>query len=196
MVATATRTILESLDRLPNRDDRTKIAIIAFDVALHFFSIAVSAILRPCYIRLTRYIQPGGTEATMLVVSDLDDVFLPKPNDLLLNLTECRAGVESLLARLPEMFQDSHAVGSALGPALQAGFKLTVRVLNVLIWRYYFLTCLSLFPCSHLMAVKSLSLQPVCQHLVPERSRTVKTRSYLAQARFGSQAHAFLCSGF
>lgn len=41
MVATATRTILESLDRLPNRDDRTKISIICFDTALHFFSIAV-----------------------------------------------------------------------------------------------------------------------------------------------------------
>lgn len=43
MVATAIRTISESLDRLPNKDDRTKIAIICFDVALHFFSIAVSA---------------------------------------------------------------------------------------------------------------------------------------------------------
>ena len=63
----------------------------------------------------------------MLVVSDVDDVFLPRPNDLLVNLTECRKGLESLLSRLPEMFQESHAVGSALGPALQAGFKLTVR---------------------------------------------------------------------
>lgn len=61
----------------------------------------------------------------MLVVSDLDDVFLPKPNDLLVNLTESRAGLEALLARIPEMFQESHAIGSALGPALQAAFKLT-----------------------------------------------------------------------
>lgn len=42
MVATATRTILESLDRLPNRDDRTKVAVICFDTALHFFSITAS----------------------------------------------------------------------------------------------------------------------------------------------------------
>ncbi|KAF9519326.1 hypothetical protein BS47DRAFT_1370747 [Hydnum rufescens UP504] len=111
MVATATRTILESLDRLPNRDDRTKIAIICFDVALHFFSIS-----------------PGSTESSMLVVSDLDDVFLPKPNDLLVNLTESRAGLEALLARIPEMFQESHAIGSALGPALQAAFKLTTAI--------------------------------------------------------------------
>jgi hypothetical protein len=41
MVATAARTILENLDRIPNGDQRTKIAIIAFDVALHFFTITV-----------------------------------------------------------------------------------------------------------------------------------------------------------
>ena len=62
----------------------------------------------------------------MLVMSDVDDVFLPKPNDLLVNLSECRAAVESLLGRLNDMFADSHAIGSALGPALQSGFKLIV----------------------------------------------------------------------
>ena len=64
----------------------------------------------------------------MLVVSDLDDVYLPKPNDLLVNLTEARASIEALLGRLGEMFQDSYSVGSALGPALQAGYKLIVGV--------------------------------------------------------------------
>jgi protein transport protein SEC24 len=63
----------------------------------------------------------------MLVVSDVDDVFLPKPSDLLLNLAECRAGIEALLGRLNEMFTENHVVGSALGPALQAGSKLMVR---------------------------------------------------------------------
>lgn len=63
----------------------------------------------------------------MLVVSDIDDVFLPKPNDLLVNLAESRASLDSLLGRLHDMFQDNHVVGSALGPALQAGFKLMVR---------------------------------------------------------------------
>lgn len=109
MVATATRTILESLDRIPNEEKRTKIAIIGFDVSLYFFSIT-----------------PGSTESSMLVVSDLDDVFLPKPADLLLNLTECREGIEALLGRLSDMFQDSHTIGSALGPAMQGGYKLIV----------------------------------------------------------------------
>ncbi|KAF8609164.1 protein transporter SEC24 [Ceratobasidium sp. AG-I] len=107
MVATAARAILESLDRIPNADDRTKVAIIGFDVALHFFSIV-----------------PGSEEVTLLVVSDLEDVFLPKPTDLLINLTEARAGLASLLGRLNDMFQEAHALGSALGPALQAAYKL------------------------------------------------------------------------
>ena len=63
----------------------------------------------------------------MLVCGDLDDIFLPKPNDLLINLAECRAGVEALLSRLNDMFKDNHAVGSALGAALQAAYKLVVR---------------------------------------------------------------------
>ena len=42
MVATATRTILENLDRIPNEDSRTKVGFIAFDVSLHFFSLPVS----------------------------------------------------------------------------------------------------------------------------------------------------------
>jgi hypothetical protein len=42
MVATATRTILENLDRLPNDDQRTKVAIVAYDTSVYFFSMSVS----------------------------------------------------------------------------------------------------------------------------------------------------------
>jgi protein transport protein SEC24 len=111
MVATATRTILENLDRIPNEDDRTKIGIVCFDVSLYFFSMP-----------------PGTTESTMLVVSDTDDVFLPKPTDLLVNLTEARASLEALLGRINDMFVENHNVGSAMGPALQAGFKLMAPI--------------------------------------------------------------------
>ncbi|TCD71906.1 COPII subunit [Steccherinum ochraceum] len=107
MVATATRTILENLDRIPDESGRTKVALIAFDTSLYFFSMP-----------------PGGSESSMLVVSDIDDVFLPKPTDLLVNLSEGRQALESLLGRLSDMFQDNHTIGSALGPALQAGFQL------------------------------------------------------------------------
>lgn len=41
MVATATRTILENLDRIPDEDGRTKVAIVCYDVSLYFFSMPV-----------------------------------------------------------------------------------------------------------------------------------------------------------
>lgn len=107
MVATAARTILETLDRIPNQENRTKVALIGVDTSLHFFCLPT-----------------GSTEAEMLVVSDLDDVFLPKPNDLLVNLSEARAGFEALLSNLGDMFKDNTTSGSALGSALQAAYKL------------------------------------------------------------------------
>jgi hypothetical protein len=72
----------------------------------------------------------------MLVVSDIEDVFLPKPNDLLVNIAESRASLEALLGRIGDMFQDNSIMGSAMGPALQAGFKLMVGISG---YPYYFI---------------------------------------------------------
>lgn len=59
-------------------------------------------------------------------MSDVDDVFLPQPNDLLVNLAEAQSAVTTLLNKLPALFADSPTLDSALGPALQASFKLIV----------------------------------------------------------------------
>lgn len=131
MVATATRTILENLDRIPDEDERTKIAIICYDASLYFFSMPVCSffhLFTPPFLFLA--FQTGSTDSTMLVVSDIDDVFLPKPNDLLVNIAESRATLESLLSRIGDMFQDNSVIGSAMGPALQAGYKLMVGIFN------------------------------------------------------------------
>ncbi|KAM1011671.1 hypothetical protein ACFX2C_046984 [Malus domestica] len=53
----------------------------------------------------------------MMVVSDLDDVFVPLPDDLLVNLSESRSIVES-------MFQDNVNVESAFGQALKVSLML------------------------------------------------------------------------
>lgn len=45
MVATAARAILESLDGIPNNDDRAKIGFITFDSTLHFYNLAVNSIV-------------------------------------------------------------------------------------------------------------------------------------------------------
>ncbi|RPA85232.1 protein transporter SEC24 [Ascobolus immersus RN42] len=111
LLATAARTILESLDRIPNADKRTRLGFIAVDSALHYFSIP-----------------RDSTEPSMLVVSDLDEPFLPIPGDLLVPLEERREGIESLLSKLQEMFQDTQNAGSCMGSALQSAHKLISAV--------------------------------------------------------------------
>ncbi|XP_016374670.1 protein transport protein Sec24A [Sinocyclocheilus rhinocerous] len=100
------QTLLESLDSLPG-DTRTKIGFITFDSNIHFYNL-----------------QEGLSQPQMLIVSDIDDVFLPTPDSLLVNLSECRELVQDLLASLPQMFGQTMETQSALGPALQAAFKL------------------------------------------------------------------------
>ena len=107
LLATAARTILESLDRIPNEDQRTRLGFICADSSLHYFSIP-----------------RGSTEPNMLVVSDLEEPFLPIPGDLLVPLSECREGIESLLGKLQDMFQHNTNNTSCMGSALQAGHKL------------------------------------------------------------------------
>ncbi|KAJ2963416.1 hypothetical protein NQZ79_g1574 [Umbelopsis isabellina] len=107
MVATAARTILDSLDRLPNEENRTKVAFITVDSSLHFYNLNAEL-----------------TEPQMLLVSEIDDVFLPAPTDLLVNLTESRSVIEAFLEKLPDMFKDTTNIKNALGSAMQAAFKL------------------------------------------------------------------------
>ncbi|KAI8824176.1 uncharacterized protein EV422DRAFT_493298 [Fimicolochytrium jonesii] len=107
MVATAARTILDTLDAIPNTDARTKVGFITVDSALHFYNLS-----------------PNVSEPQMLVVSDLDEVFLPMPYDLLVSLTESRALIEALLQRVSDMFKNTQNVGSVLGRAIQAAHKM------------------------------------------------------------------------
>ena len=114
LLATSARCILESLDRIPNADRRTRLGFVAVDSSLHYFAIP----------------RDGGevTDAGMLVVSDLEEPFLPTPDDLLVNLSECRENVEKLLNQLPEMFQATQNTGSCMGAALRAGHKMIAPI--------------------------------------------------------------------
>lgn len=110
LLATTARCIRESLDRIPNADRRTRIGFIAVDSSLHFFNIPRDG--------------TEGADTKMLVVSDLEEAFLPTPQDLLVTLVECRENVESFLDKLQEMFQNTQNGASAMGSALRAGHKL------------------------------------------------------------------------
>ncbi|KAL1844114.1 hypothetical protein VTJ49DRAFT_4966 [Mycothermus thermophilus] len=110
LLATSARTILDSLNRIPNADRRTRLGFIAVDSSLHYFSVP-------------RDSDENG-ETSMLVVSDLDEPFLPVPHELLVPLTECRQSIENFLTKLPDMFANNQNNGSCMGSALRAGHKL------------------------------------------------------------------------
>ncbi|KAK3091418.1 hypothetical protein FSP39_019750 [Pinctada imbricata] len=99
-------TMLEELEKIPG-DSRTQIGFIAYDRALHFFNLA-----------------EGLSQPQMLIVSDIEDIFLPCPDDLLVNLQESKELIIDLLNQLPTMFEGNLETGSALGAALQAAYKL------------------------------------------------------------------------
>jgi protein transport protein SEC24 len=109
MINCMVNAIKESLDNLPG-SVRTQIGFITFDSCIHFYNLKSSL-----------------NSPQMLVVSDVNDVILPLPEDLLVNLHESRAVVECLLDSLPSMFSASKVTGggapmgvSCTGPALMA----------------------------------------------------------------------------
>ncbi|XP_059202347.1 protein transport protein Sec24B isoform X3 [Centropristis striata] len=98
--------LLDNLDKLPG-DTRTRVGFLTFDNTIHFYNL-----------------QEGLSQPQMLVVSDIDDVFIPSHDSLMVNLKESKELVKDLLTSLPGMFSQSRETHSALGPALQAAFKL------------------------------------------------------------------------
>ncbi|CAI9117147.1 OLC1v1018490C1 [Oldenlandia corymbosa var. corymbosa] len=104
MLEVIAETIKSSLENLPGFP-RTQIGFITFDSSIHFYNLKSSL-----------------SQPQMMVVSDLDDVFVPLPDDLLVNLSESRAVVDSFLDSLSTMFQGNVNVESAFGPALKAAF--------------------------------------------------------------------------
>lgn len=74
-------------------------------------------------------LQSSLTQPQMMVVPDLDDLFLPLPDDLLVNLSDSRHVVDSFLDCLPSMFQENPNVESATGPALKAAYMVMVCII-------------------------------------------------------------------
>ncbi|KAL8523037.1 hypothetical protein ACS0TY_013130 [Phlomoides rotata] len=110
MLEVTAQTIKSCLNCLPGYP-RTQIGFITYDSTIHFYNLK-SSLMQP----------------QMMVVSDLDDIFVPLPDDLLVNLSESRNVVEAFLDSLPSMFQDNMNVESAFGPALRAAFTVMSKL--------------------------------------------------------------------
>lgn len=65
----------------------------------------------------------------MMIVSDLEDPFMPLPYDLLVVLSECRQTVDTFLDKLPTLFNNTQQTFSALGKALKSAEKLIVLLI-------------------------------------------------------------------
>jgi hypothetical protein len=69
----------------------------------------------------------------MLVVAELEEPFLPLPDELLVNLRDSRRVVEALLDSLPASASSASSNDSAMGPALQVnalGYAAVARQLQ------------------------------------------------------------------
>lgn len=102
--------IKRSLDDLPG-SARTQVGFITFDNSVDYYLM-----------------KAGLSSPKMMVVADLKELFVPAPDDLLVNLEESRDVVDAFLDNLPNMFTNTQVMDSCLGPALKAAFTVTKHV--------------------------------------------------------------------
>ncbi|KAF8652361.1 hypothetical protein AX16_004391 [Volvariella volvacea WC 439] len=79
----------------------SQLAILSFDHTIHFHDLSSDLV-------------------PMLVVPDIEEVFLPLRNGLFVDPTERRSAIQTLLETLPQRFEETLNVDSALGAALRA----------------------------------------------------------------------------
>lgn len=106
----AVEAIEVSLDRLPG-GPRTRIGFITFDNTVHFYNIK-STLNQP----------------QVMVVSDVEDIFLPLPDDMLVTLHESKEVVKQLLKGLPEMYKTTQIMEACMGSAIEAGYQLMQHI--------------------------------------------------------------------
>jgi protein transport protein SEC24 len=84
---------------------RIQVGIITYDTSLHFYNLNANL-----------------AQPQMLVVADLEDLFLPLPDDILVNAYESESAIMSLLDSLPSMFQDTKVSENCMGSAVKGAF--------------------------------------------------------------------------
>ncbi|KAL0072899.1 hypothetical protein F4703DRAFT_1983063, partial [Phycomyces blakesleeanus] len=100
--------ILEALDSIPNPEGRVKVTFLTVDSGVGFYSLS-------------------GKQPELMVVSDLSEIYLPRtPDDLVVNLLECRPIVEDLLKRMSEMHVKRCTNLNCLGVAIEAAKQLLI----------------------------------------------------------------------
>ncbi|GAA5809090.1 hypothetical protein MFLAVUS_002493 [Mucor flavus] len=80
-----------------------KVGIVTYDSSVHFYNL-----------------QAGLEQATMMIVSDIDDVFVPISNGLFVDPMESRSLIEGLMDQLPILYRDTVIPNAAFSSAIQS----------------------------------------------------------------------------
>ncbi|XP_055392056.1 protein transport protein Sec24C isoform X1 [Bubalus kerabau] len=98
------------LDFLPREggaeESAIRVGFVTYNKVLHFYNVK-SSLAQP----------------QMMVVSDVGDMFVPLLDGFLVNVSESRAVITSLLDQIPEMFADTRETETVFAPVIQAGME-------------------------------------------------------------------------
>uniref|UniRef100_A0A672KNM9 SEC24 homolog C, COPII coat complex component n=1 Tax=Sinocyclocheilus grahami TaxID=75366 RepID=A0A672KNM9_SINGR len=101
------KTLLDYLPREnPDMESNIRVGFVTYNKVLHFYNVKASL-----------------AQPQMMVVSDVADMFVPLLDGFLVNVSESRVVIESLLDQIPEMFADTRETESVFGPVIQAGLE-------------------------------------------------------------------------
>lgn len=101
--------ILPNLPKDAHSNDEVspiKVGFVTYDKDLHFYNLK-SSLVTP----------------QMMIVSDVEEVFVPILDGFLVDLEESRTVIEALLDTLPSMFQENKETDLLLGPVVEAGIE-------------------------------------------------------------------------
>lgn len=120
MIEVLAEALTTSLDKIPNHEGRTRVGFITVNQTIGFYGL-------------------NNKLPELLMMSEIDDIYLPRPyDDLVVNLSEAKAVVLDLLERLKSMFKMTAQTyvttnnNNCLGAALKAARHLLVRKLHTL----------------------------------------------------------------
>nr|ADF30257.1 Sec24 family member C [Danio rerio] len=107
MVCQELKTLMDYLPREnPDVESNVRVGFVTYNKVLHFYNVKASL-----------------AQPQMLVVSDVADMFVPLLDGFLVNVSESRVVIESLLDQIPEMFADTRETETVFGPVIQAGLE-------------------------------------------------------------------------
>merc|ERR1719354_524790 len=81
-----------------------KVGFMTYDKSIHFYNLS-----------------PRLAQPQQLAVGDVEDMFVPMAEGLMVDVGEAEANIDSLMEQLPGLFQETRETETILGPVVQAG---------------------------------------------------------------------------